>query len=343
MKKNLSLTWLALIVFAPCSPFVLAKSSAPPLKPNEQIVTTKDGCGLVVDNSTPHAKFKIASVSQLTWDGPCINGLAMGEGWVSEGDYRYTNLLPARGWAWYGRVFGEIKFKIEGGATSIQFIWDGVAVSYNTLSIANPVWGENRSSHISTGNVSVFAGGGYCYGEKNRFPDCATKYLLDMNTPHISVSGKGITYQKYKCPNPRSTQGCEALWAKHAGPVIERVKVFIAENKSKVAALKRKIAPMIAHWRPAPNARGKAAARHAAIRASQLAERRQREKKQAEADRTIQRLNAETAAQEAENERNRIANEQQAEQDRKEANRRDLEDVVEGVNTIRKLRKQMKQ
>ncbi|MGA9165547.1 MAG: hypothetical protein WBZ31_13910 [Thiobacillus sp.] len=85
-------------------------------------------------------------------------------------------------------------------------------------------------------------------------------YALDYS------SKKG---EYYICPDPRSTQGCEALWAQHAGPMIERIKAFVAENEPKAEARRREIAPLIASWQPSLQVKQAEAASHAALRAKE--------------------------------------------------------------------------
>ncbi len=326
---------LAIILGAVLSAFAPAQASTPPpLKPNEKVVTTKDGCGLVIDTSKRFATLETARISKLTWGGPCVNGLAMGEGWIHEGEYRYISLMPMRGWAWHGRTVGSFEYRIENGANSsirsTGFTWDGRSVGYTTLFTSNPIWdspGEpgKRGSNVKDGNTVVVTSHRPCVLERKTFPECEHEIKFDI--PGVMVLNLETSKNTfYSCPNPRSTQGCEALWAEHAGPVIERIKAFIAENSPKVAALKREVAPLIAHRRPSPNARQEDAARHAALRKEHLAIREQQNAKLAELKRETERnqreskrLDGELAAIRAENERLRVI----AEQERKEANHRD--------------------
>ncbi len=318
---------LAIILGAVLFSLAHAQSAPPPLKPGEKVVTTKDGCGLVVDESKPSAKFESERIAKLTWGGPCVNGLAMGEGWVFEGDYRYLDVPPRKGWLWYGRGIGPAEFRVGSEATSFSFTWDGRTVSYNTLSTTNPVWANNRSdfarrSRVGDGTIIVTTMSRGCILERKSFPECERENKFEIPGVYV-LSLETKTSQFHACPNPRSSQGCEALWAQHAGPVIERVKAFVAENTPKVTTAKREVAPLIAHWRPSPGSQQAIATRHAAIRAEHLAEREQREaeqaRKQREHDQRMKQLDAQIAAQHAENERLRAI----AEQERKEANRRD--------------------
>ena len=325
--------WLALILCASLSPFALAQSSAPPLKPNEKIVATKDGCGLVIDGSSPSAKYISEAYSKLTWGGPCVNGLAMGEGWIFEGDYRYIDFPPRRGWAWYGRITG-MQVVRRSGSDAFIFTWDGRTVSYRTLSTNNPVWanrgelGSGKNTSVSDGVTLVYTSSKGCILEREKFPECKAENKFDI--PGVTVLDRQTRKNVFHpCPNPRSPQGCEALWAQHAGPVIENIKAFIAENQPKVGALKREAAPLIAHWRPSPTAQRDDAARHAAIRAAHMAERQKREAERVERARESKRLDAQLAAQRAENERLRVI----SEQERKETRRRDRQEAMGVLRT----------
>lgn len=303
-------------------------SSPPPLKPNEKVVTTRDGCGFVVDESKPSAKYEAERITKLTWGGPCVNGLAMGEGWIFEGSYQYIDIHPAKGWRWYGRAIGAAETKFGTGEISHSFTWEDKTVTYNTLSTDSPVWNADRanaykSSRVSDGNILVYTFSKPCILETEKFPECKGDNKFDI--PGVRVHDRQTRKGEfYLCPNPRSTQGCEALWAQHAGPVIERITAFITGNTPKVAAAKREVAPLIAKWRPSPTAARDDAARHAAIRAEHLVERKQREEKMTELTRETERLKRETERIQAESERQRAI----AAQERKERNRRDRQEAM---------------
>lgn len=299
------------------SPLAQAQSSSPPpLKPNEKIVKTKDGCGMVIDGSARYADHEAKRISELTWSGPCIGGLAMGEGWVSEGEYRYVDFPPTRGWAWYGRRFGVVETRQANGSISFNsFTWDGKSVNYNTLSTAKPIWpgtGVSFPSQVSDTEVYI------SLSRKPQF-DGSNIYAVFWRDPRSDSN------VEYKCPNPHSPQGCDALWAEHAGPVIERIKAFIAENKPKADALKREIAPLIAHWRPSPNAKRDDAARHTALRKQHLAERAKREADLARMVRETERLQRENQQFQAEQQAKDEKMKAEAERARAESQRRDEE------------------
>lgn len=299
------------------SPFAHAQSSPPPLKPNEKIVKTKDGCGMVIDGTSRTAAHETTRIPELTWGGPCVGGLAMGEGWIAEGDYRNINVPPTKGWAWYGRKFGPGELREADGTIRFnQFIWDGKIVHYNTLSTAKLTWPGTGSNQSEVASTETYVSLAKRYQPDGRY--IYAVYRLDRQSRE-SV--------EYKCPNPHSPQGCDALWAEHAGPVIERIKAFIAENKPKADARKREIAPLIAHWRPSPNAKRNDAARHAALRKQHLAERAKREADSVRMVHETERLQRENQQRQAEQQAKDEKRKAEAERKRTEEQRRDEQEA----------------
>lgn len=222
----------------------LAQAAPPPLRPNEEVVKTKDGCGMVIDKTSSGAAYQRKAFSELTWGGACVDGLAMGEGILSAG-IKFPNqpaMLPITGWVWYGRPFGPTETRWDNGAVQKNFVWEHKAVIYRSLD-GKPVWSKLHSegSQVYDGETMVST--------------------LLANTPTISVYDKGKS-QLYPCPDASSTQSCEALWAQHAGPVIERIKAFLAENEPKAKARLAEAQSLAAQWKskqPAGAAEKKAA------------------------------------------------------------------------------------
>lgn len=179
-----SLGWGAVFIVVCQFESGLAQAAPPPLRPNEEVVKTKDGCGMVIDKTSSGATYQRKAFSELTWGGACVDGLAMGEGILSAG-FKFPNqpaMLPISGWVWQ--------------------VYDGETM-------------------VST---------------------------LLANTPTVSVYYKEKS-QLYPCPDAASTQSCEALWAQHAGPVIERIKAFLVENEPKAKARMAEVQPLVAAWK----------------------------------------------------------------------------------------------
>lgn len=187
--------------------------SAPPLQPNELIVKTKDDCGIVIAlRGDAFDKPKINRLSNMAWEGLCIDGLAMGEGTL------YSNI---KAWAWYGRLFGEAKWVNRiGDVIEQNFFWDGKGVNYNTLDATKAVWAFD---HLT----------------KSRVTDTQTLVMTNENPYQVFVLNLlNPKIEKYPCPDPQSPSGCDAVWAKHAGPVIANIKAFISKNQAAAKAKK---------------------------------------------------------------------------------------------------------
>jgi hypothetical protein len=222
-------------VFVVVSQFLigLAQAAAPPLKPNEEIVKTKDGCGMVIDKTVPAAKYVREAFSNLTWGGACIDGLAMGEGILFAGAKfpDQPTMLPLTGWAWYGRTFGSKEQRWDNGSVQKNFTWEGKTAFYKTLDVSAPVWSKvyAESSKVSDGDVMVST----MMGQK------PVVFVTEINNSKS---------QQHPCPDA-SPANCQALWAQHAGPVIERIKAFLAQNEPKANARMAEVQPLVAAWK----------------------------------------------------------------------------------------------
>ena len=94
-----SLGWGAVFIVVCQFESGLAQAAPPPLRPNEEVVKTKDGCGMVIDKTSSGATYQRKAFSELTWGGACVDGLAMGEGILSAG-FKFPNqpaMLPISG------------------------------------------------------------------------------------------------------------------------------------------------------------------------------------------------------------------------------------------------------
>lgn len=208
----------------------VAHAAAPPLKPKEEIVKTADGCGMVIESDHPLAVYSRKNIPEVAWGGACIDGLAMGEGVLSprrafpDGSY----MEPIRGWTWYGRRFGGTEVRWSNGGVTHGFTWEGKSVSYTSLDPTQVTWSKSvgLSSSVGDGDTAVVA-----------------------TSPATVFVSQGTKYESLKCPNPDSPEGCDRLWTQHAGPVIERIKAFIAKNEPKAKARRREVEPIVAQWK----------------------------------------------------------------------------------------------
>jgi hypothetical protein len=239
--------------------FVVASSAnatPPALKSGEEIVKTRDGCGMVIDGTSVGAPAMRAMFSKLTWGSACVDGLVMGESIIGAGVKLpgALEVLPSIGWVWYGRVFGPQVMPVENGTQHTSFSWDVTAVRYTSLDTAKPVWSELMfaGSSVSDGRTTVST-------------------ALSGATPSIVVIPPGgATPYVVDCPKKStSTKGCEKVWQQYAGPVIENIQAFLAGTESKVEERMADVRSLVARWQaevgPAVVERRAADARQAAM------------------------------------------------------------------------------
>lgn len=235
---------LAVLVQSSVSPAFAAKS--PALKPGELVVVTSDGCGIVYkQRGDQYDQYEIKRLKATNWGGVCVDGLAMGRGRLYEAGAMGGGSNPEIfAWAWYGRVFGSFDWKYDDGGANHAFVWDGKVVTYTSLDASRGVWnmGLGKDSVVNDGDKIVITS--------------ATPY--GVNVINIRPSG----YNRYKCPNPESSEGCNALWKQHAGPAINNIKSFIARNTPKVAARRKEAEVLVASYRSRQQSCQKGGASH---------------------------------------------------------------------------------
>jgi hypothetical protein len=135
---------------------------------------------------------------------------------------------PTIGWAWYGRGFGWTENRFTNGGVTRAFAWEDKSVHFNGLDPAQaPRWasGPALNSSVSDGET----------------------YVWTTDPARIGVS-RGSQRDFYDCPNYPKADRCEALWAQHADPVIERIKAFIAQNEPKANARQQQVQTLLAQW-----------------------------------------------------------------------------------------------
>jgi len=175
---------------------------------------------------------EIKRIKGTNWDGLCVGGLAMGRGRLYEAsEYSGGSNPDIYGWAWYGRVFGPTEWKYSDGGTTHAYYWEGKTLTYTTLDSSHAVWnkGLGQDSMVNDGTTKVSAS--------------ASNYS-DTDIYITVISGQN--YKSYKCSDSTSVENCDMLWKRHAGPVVARIKSYIAKNREKVAARQKKVAIMVA-------------------------------------------------------------------------------------------------
>ncbi len=231
--------------------------TTPPLREDEVIRKTKDDCGLIDSKAVSKAYEKY--YENVNWGGVCKNGLALGEGAIVPRFKGMPGVAPRpeiRGWAYYGRPFGYVKYE-NSGKTIMLFYWEGKQANLDFLSDNSPNWPSDSNPldlNPETGKTIVGIGDNLTLLQSNRsrcdhyfygkLPDCS----LDKPYPvfYLGVHPKNGVEKRILCPNPRSPKGCDDLWYEFANPIFEQQKAFVAENAPKAEALQRELQPLIA-------------------------------------------------------------------------------------------------
>jgi hypothetical protein len=220
-----------------CMPFLaglslVANAAAPALQASEEIVKTRDSCGLVIDKTLPTAPARREAIARLAWGGACVEGLAMGEGVILAGEKPdgQPARLPMRARAWYGRVVGEHAQRWDNGRSLEFFASEGRAVTRGMA--GRPVWTADRTaaSLVSDGEVTVMT------------------TLINGAPGVFVVDPRTRSYMPHACPGAGQGE-CEALWERHAGPVMARARDFIARHESQAQLRLREADVLAAKWR----------------------------------------------------------------------------------------------
>lgn len=205
------------------------------LRAGEVYSRTANGCGLILgpypslseSNRKQYEQFHLED----TWQGACVNGLALGPGKLIDRDYKGKVDFIRERWFLYGRPIGEghIVNALVGG-TATTFVWNGVEYV---------IQGDMESPSAGAGGskVLVYAQrrlrwryeiSEYCGGEM-----CVV--VEDMDLP----SGTGRV--KYPCGG-----SCRSVWKKRVGPVLKEYQSFRKHYEPEVEAAKLEAAPVLA-------------------------------------------------------------------------------------------------
>jgi hypothetical protein len=265
-RRNLG--WSACASLGVVSTLALSAGD-PPLLPDEVLFKGGDGCGIIQTpagkDREPDAIAKTkARIAGTKWTGPCVNGLAHGFGNYPKLDAQGKTIGQIRHEYAFGRFMGRseeprelkphdvlVMYSLRGQAGSLRRVLvQKVADPYA------PVWGV-----IDAEPMTFLDGNGEgamtlkvkCMGRKTaageNFRDCTATNNYDI----YGVAIKGATETSWLthvswCPDPRTPAGCEPLWLEKAGPVIGRIKIFIAEAERRDAERKLQLAELTAPW-----------------------------------------------------------------------------------------------
>jgi hypothetical protein len=223
--------------------------STPPLLPGEVYVQTQNGCGII---SAPKdvEKFK-KEISELTWTGSCPNGLANGMGQLGKPpDFQYVSKSEYA----YGRKLGKsIPPTIQGGGLGRISYSVGGRHAYipNLTNPFSPRWidvekgGGTFLTDMDKNRVNTHLSN--CFIDQGAFDGCdlGNQFQVYGITVKNKSDSKDVTTW---CPDPKTSNGCEALWQEKSGPIVARIKAFIEEVEKKTAEDKRKYAELTLPW-----------------------------------------------------------------------------------------------
>jgi len=237
---------LGLLVFI--SARLAFAQAVPTLLPGEIFAKTQNGCGVIgtpdflkLSGYRPEA-FR-SWVEASVWTGSCANGLAEGRGAMRKVTDTSGSVLVTWDYA-FGRILVEKNYFTNEGST--MYVLQNPSRSVIMPNGANPY----AARWVATGVGALLidpAGFGVttvqigCFTDQKLFRGCdlGNDFQVYGVRAFSKSDSSGVTTW---CPNPRTPNGCEALWQEKAGPIIARIESLIAEVEAKIAADKAKYA-----------------------------------------------------------------------------------------------------
>jgi hypothetical protein len=270
--------------------------------PGEYYSRTKDNCGLlwrpsaaIIQRGDTAIANRRRSLTNGRYPGvACAGGFLHGDMADSVVDSRGTTVVVFRAHYVYGRALGPsesnfvrppgervVRYQVQTDSGAIRF-----ATLPNTPAPFLPLWGlpgkEVFTTLLGDDGAAASTVKADCltaartlmgtdtsgHGPDAHFPGCnaADRFLVFG----VAFRPRGaVTWQPVWCPNPRTSEGCADVWSTTAGPVIARMKVFIAEAEAFVATERVRYTE---RWRAlqARRAAGELAARKQELRAAEL-------------------------------------------------------------------------
>lgn len=220
-----------------------------PLRADEVMVKTRDGCGIVLLRQTT-PDFVVDLYNKTVWGGACVQGFAMGRGTI-----RSYVMREVQGTAYWGRPSGY--FKVGGNPTKadelddVTFIWNHTIVRVGEFRDTSPRWPDARDpfdavlkvgrnfEDVDGNQVTVFRNG--CHQNSvTSSQDCdqARPYAIFYLT---AINKNPPSLKTILCPNPRSPVGCDALWQEQIAPLVARSNAFINEYSPQAEALDKEL------------------------------------------------------------------------------------------------------
>lgn len=242
-----------------------ASAASPPKIPGKTYVKALDGCGSLVDDAyaTPEL---LGYLSKRYWIGECRYGLANGSGYwldLTSGTTAYNMLFgtqfgttariePKAGVTELG-LGADVVVSLHGQAgegfdlASVPIAWkmDEPLMPFYPTSDGSDLdefsfrYTEFRGaqSEKRTGfTIRIDARG--CSLAEKKISGCKPLYgSFDIYGVELVTDSDAGTKESFTlCPNPKTTDGCDALWREIAGPYIEKIVSFVQKTQSVMVA-----------------------------------------------------------------------------------------------------------
>lgn len=195
----------------------------------ESYAKTANGCTMIIGPYPSMSENDRAQVTYAytkdTWQGACIDGLAMGPGTLIDRNYEGTAVDYIReGCYFYGRRIGAGRIaRVYSGGNAEYFVWNGVEyIVYGDM--------ENPTPGLGGSEVLVYA------------PDRRLRYKVE----NIFCGGTPLCVVEYNLNNtqaggtkyPCSTD-CRSMWQRRVGPILKEYQAFRQRFAPEVAAAKQ--------------------------------------------------------------------------------------------------------
>jgi hypothetical protein len=222
--------------------------------PDEAYLKLQDGCRLVL--TLPGGQKSVSAeltkiYGEMAWSGECRAGLAHGWGALAKpADMASMSGFKQR--AYWGRMLvTTIWPSINGGDALRSYSIDGESVMFDDVADPfSPAW--NKDSIIDRNlmgpdGTRVNTTASSCFIDRRRFRGCS--FNDDFTVYGIDVQSKDQDKASTSwCPDPRTPQGCEALWQEKAGSVIAGIRRVTAKLEAREGALISQLDALYGPW-----------------------------------------------------------------------------------------------
>jgi hypothetical protein len=207
----------------------------PSLRPGEMAIVTASGCTFIT-SMRPMKGVSLEKHKQfLAGDYETVRKCPHGE-LLHGPEYRVKRMFgnvdvsSEPSWFHQGRVFGYSE--PEKYVPRVSILWENVSAHYTVdVDTAEAFAEQVRRNSVSAGFDGVRL-------------DVTPLDLLaprDDRRYELILDKNGVV-QRIACPPPKTAIACFPQWQQLAGPIVEKAKAHIAQNRSKVEALKAALA-----------------------------------------------------------------------------------------------------